>query len=288
MTRNESILIIDSELKDVVRQIESEIMQSFPSLLAYDLLTGRKQYLTHDFDPPWDYSGTLISHSENTSYKVADYEKVEDFLQEYTGNTIASYISNYGLFHETYENKYSNWVEEKYRDAHYCYFNEFGQESLETLVVDILGKSYLDHNNDDSNDLIESLVTQVEEFEDLSFLHAERLCSKLMGMDLLLVYKLGEQKAKEKIHRKRAESERVTKLMKDEKDAFHKRWPLLEKKYKLSFQKPFPNRIEMSDFEAFEHFLDQNHVSKEERALIAKHAPISFSNTVSNKLTAKN
>lgn len=291
MMRNESILVIESDLKDVVKQVEAEIMQSFPYLLSYDLLTGRKQKLTHDFDPPWDYSGTLISTPGNTSYNVADYEKVGDFLQEYTGNTIASYISNYGLLHETYEEKHSKWGEDKFRDAHYDYFNKLGKETLETLIVDILGKSYLDYDGDeheeDLNDLTEILITYVDEFEDLSFSYAESLYSKIMDMDLLLVYKLGEPEAKEDIHRQRVECERAEKLMREEEEAFYKWWPLLEKKYKLSFQKPFPKRIEMPDFESFAHFLDQHQVSIKERALIAKHAPISFSNSVSYKLKGK-
>lgn len=285
MPKRESTLIIkkiESELKEVIKWVDTEIKQSFPSLLSYDLLTGRKRYISHNFDPQWDHSGTLFSYSKNANFDLADYEKVEDFLEEYTGNSVATYISHHGLSHETYREKYSDWFGEQYRNAHYDYFYNLGSEVLGPLMLDIHGNDYLEQY--DTDDLINELIDEVEEFEDMSFLHAERLCSKINEMDLLLVYKLGEPKAKERLLQKQIERENATIQMRDEEDAFRKRWLLLEKKYRLTFQKPFPKRIEMRDFETFKHFLDQQHVSKEERALITKYAPISFSNSVFYKL----
>lgn len=287
MMKKESILIIkkiECELKEVVKKIETEIMQLLPPLLSYDLMTGSKRYISHDLDPPWDHSGTLFSCSTNGNFKLADYEKVEDFLEEYTGNSVATYISRHGLCHETYREKYSGWLEEQYHNAHYDYFNKLGSEVLKLLAKDIYDKDYLEQSDNDTDYLINELIDEFEEFEDMSFLHAEDLCSKISEMDLLLVYKLGEPEAKERLLQEQIKIENITRQMRDEKEVFHKRWLLLEKKYKLVFQKPFPERIEMPDFEIFKHFLDQHHVSKEERALIAKYAPISFSNAVINKL----
>jgi hypothetical protein len=215
---------------------------------------------------------------------MEEYEKVEDFLEEYTGNSVATYISRHGLAHETYREKYLEWFEEQYRDAHYDYFNKLGSEVVELLAMKVYGKEYIEQNTNDTNYLINVLIDEIEEFEDMSIPHAEDLCSKIGEMDLLLVYKLGELEAKERLLQEQIETENVTRQMRDEKAAFHKRWLLLEKKYRLAFQMPIPERIEMSDFEIFKHFLDQHHVSKEERTFIAKYAPISFSNAVLNKL----
>lgn len=69
----ESFLIIkriESDLKEIVKQTETKIMKSIPSLPSYDLRTSRKYYISHDYDPPWDHSGNLFtSLSGNVSQK---------------------------------------------------------------------------------------------------------------------------------------------------------------------------------------------------------------------------
>ncbi|WP_080873870.1 hypothetical protein [Oceanobacillus timonensis] len=284
MEMDSTLLIkkIETDLHEVADQIETEIMQLFSPLLSYDFMRGQKYYVSHEFDPPWDYSGTLFRCQTDENFNLDDYEKVADFLEEYTGNRIATYQSHCGLFHETYREKYSDWFEEQYRNAHYGYFNKLENEKLELLAMEIYNDGYLEKN--DIDDLINELINDMEEFEDMSILHAEYLCTKISEMDLLLVYKLGEPEAKNWLLQEQMEIENTARQMKEEKEAFDKRWLLLEKKYRLTFQKPFPKRIEKPDFQSFKHFLDKHHVSKEERILIAKYAPISFSNAVSHKL----
>ena len=161
---------IANELKEAALRTEKEIMNHFPPLLSYELLTGHQRYISHDFDPPWDSSGFLFSKSSDISFDISVYKKVEDFFVNYTGNSKATYTPGCGLYHETYVNKL---------------------------------------------------------------------------------------------------------------------WPLLEKKYKLTYQKPFPKRIEMPEFISFQQFLDDHNVQKQERVLIGKYAPISFSNSVFFKLSSK-
>ena len=280
---NDPILLIkriESELREMIRQTEVEIMQSFPAIFCYDLMTASKFYLSHDYDPPWDQSGTLFKCSTNEGFQVANYDTVENFFNEYTGNSVASYVSHHGIFYETYGENYFNWFVEKYRNTQYDYFKKLGHEVLDLLAKDIYEKNYWETKDLEINDLIYGLIDEIEEFEDMLFHYAEVTCSKIRMMDVHLIYKLGEQEAKEQIVQEQIERKKAEKQMRDEKEAFLKRWQLLENKYRLVFQKPFPKRIEMPDFEAFKNFLDQHDVSKEERGLIAKYAPISFSNRV--------
>src|SRR5690625_2480567 len=93
---------IESGLKGVVKETENEIMKLFPPLISYDLMTNLKLNISHDADPEWDHSGILYTNFPNENFDVADYESVDDFLEEYTGNSIATYVSHYGLHHETY------------------------------------------------------------------------------------------------------------------------------------------------------------------------------------------
>ena len=110
---------IARKLKEAALRTEKEIMNLFPPLLAYELLTGCQRYISHDFDPPWDSSGFLFSKSSDASFDIGVYKKVGDFFVNYTGNSEATYTSGCGLYHETYGEHYEEWMEEQYRNAHY-------------------------------------------------------------------------------------------------------------------------------------------------------------------------
>ncbi len=276
---------IARKLKEAALRTEKEIMNLFPPLLAYELLTGCQRYISHDFDPPWDSSGFLFSKSSDASFDIGVYKKVGDFFVNYTGNSKATYTSGCGLYHETYGEHYEEWMEEQYRNAHYSVLHMTDVEILLTLARETFGEDNFDTL--DMNSLIDDLLDAVEEFEDLSILHAENLRIKISEMDLLFVYKLGEKRAKERLHNEQMEMEQSKKQIELEKAAFNKLWPLLEKKYKLAYQRPFPKRIEMPEFTSFQQFLDDHNVQKQERVLIGKYAPISFSNSVFFKLSSK-
>ncbi|MCG7337036.1 hypothetical protein MHZ95_17385 [Sporosarcina sp. ACRSM] len=275
---------IEAELKETVRRTEKELMTLFPSRLSYDLLTGQKRYLSHELDPPWDHSGHLFTKLGDARFTIEQYGKVGDFFEEYTGNSIASFVSGCGLFYETYEEKYEGWMEEQFRDAHNTVLQSKDDEDLSMLTRAAFGVDSFDPNDKDF--LVDDLQNTFDELEDFSFLHAENLRMKISAMDLRFVFKLGEKQAKKRIYMEKLRMEQRAKQIELEKAAFNKLWSLLEKKYRLVYQKPFPKRIEMPDYAAFKKFLDDHNVQNWERALIGNYAPISFSNSVTFKLTS--
>ena len=276
---------IKTNLEVAARSTENEIKKLFPKQLSYDILTGQKRYITHDFDPPWDSSGNLFSKSIDANFDINDYDKVGDYFEEYTGNSQASFISGHGLYFETYGEYYREWIEDNYRDAHYDVFQEIDIEVLMAVASRVLTKDtiYLL----DKVDLINELTQVMDEFQDHSWGHAENLILEISEMDISFVYKLGEKQAKEQLHKEKIEIENKRKEIEKEKVAFNKIWSILEKKYRLANKKPFPKRIEMPDFKSFKHFLDEHKVPEHERVWISKYAPISFSNSVSFKLESK-
>ncbi|WP_062198105.1 hypothetical protein [Massilibacterium senegalense] len=61
------------------------------------ILIEKKYIVDHSCDPPWDFSGQLLCTYEN--FRLTDYETLQDFLEnEYTGQSIASFMSNCGFF----------------------------------------------------------------------------------------------------------------------------------------------------------------------------------------------
>ncbi|AOV07559.1 hypothetical protein [Sporosarcina ureilytica] len=270
------------DLKEEALRIEKEIMMQFPPLLGYDLLVGRKYYLSHNLDPPWDRSGHLYSKSIDATFDKKDYKKVKEFFEEFRGNSIASFVSGCGLYYETYGEYYKEWMIGKYQNAHYAVL-----ENLNIDVVTMLtGRSY-DKDSSDIEERVDCLMDEVNEFVDQSYFYAENLFLKIIEMDLHFVYKLGEKKARKRLHRMRVDMENEMKNIEQEKAVFNRFWPLLEKKHKLVYQKSFPSRIEMPEFESFQRFLQKQNVSEQEMNLIGKYAPISFSNSVTNKLQLK-
>jgi len=73
------------------------------------ILERPKYKIDHQGDPPWDCSG---QPRECGCFDVAQYNTLTEFLEEYTGESYASYISGYGLFHYTYEHDLSDLITE--------------------------------------------------------------------------------------------------------------------------------------------------------------------------------
>lgn len=75
------------------------------------------EYISDDYDPPWDCSGHLITEDmgekELLSYLCKKYYSLGDWAENtYTGVTIATGVSGCGLNHETYEDEIVQTIEE--------------------------------------------------------------------------------------------------------------------------------------------------------------------------------
>ena len=273
---------VSAKLKRATGEVEADIMSQFPSMLVYNLLTGVKRYITHDYDPPWDCSGSLYSNPTNNRFHVQQYDKVRDFFVEYTGNSIASYVSGCGLFYETYEEYYWEWMEQEFRSAQWSVVESLPDDVWIQLAHEIWGEEDVDLGDK------EMLICEfIEEFDDNLFIYIEELLAKIGDMTMQLAYGLGEDQAMERIRKEDEEQRKRAVQIEKERAEFKTFWPLLEKEYRLTYQKEIPKIIEMLEYPSFKQFLDQHHIDKNKRRLIAKYAPISFSNKVEFKLLKK-
>lgn len=180
-------------LEETTNKTEEFIIKTFPSQLSYDLLTNRKYKKTHDYDPPWDNSGEVLGVLNDTAFHLNDYKNVSDFFKEYTGNWVPTFISGYGKYHKTYGDKYEEWFEEQFRDAHYDYLNSVSLHLLSILAKENFGETYVVKHNDHIKQLVNDLCEEIEDFEDHSMLKANEILEKVAEMNILFVYKLGEK-----------------------------------------------------------------------------------------------
>ncbi len=83
-------------------------------LFVYWVIQGIERRISHGFDPPWDSSGSIRQSKADPLMLLARYQTLRDWAEnEYTGNSIATYISGMGLDWETFEKAVSNDIEER-------------------------------------------------------------------------------------------------------------------------------------------------------------------------------
>jgi hypothetical protein len=123
----------NTELSRLLEALRAELHERYSELragvavwFAYAILYNPKYRISHDLDPPWDNSGQLYIRSMSRSdihyltpgstdqegFDLDQYERLNGFLEEYTGQNRASYVSGCGLFYETYDEALSEFIQE--------------------------------------------------------------------------------------------------------------------------------------------------------------------------------
>ena len=81
----------------------AEFTREVSAWVAYTLLFETKHKISHSADPPWDHSGSAWDTGQ--PYKLADYESLGAFLEEYTGESTATFESRRGLSWSTFSDE---------------------------------------------------------------------------------------------------------------------------------------------------------------------------------------
>ncbi|MFD0712131.1 hypothetical protein [Paenibacillus sp. GCM10027626] len=272
-------------VESISEQIRSRVEEKFQILfssiaeeLAYDFLFSPKYIVTHDYDPPWDHSGMLLQINEK--FSLEDYSCVEDFFEEYTGQSRASYMSGCGFFYDTFEEKY----EEQIREFVYGCIVEVLAGIDDTTLIELLLEHGYEVSEAEKNDIIQT-VTDYELFDEPFWYHYEILDRiKLCNFELMILR--GRNEAMKRYETKRLkikearERTEARERIEAEKEVAQKLWNKLEKLYKLQMGGKQLLKVEMKDYETFVSFLDQNQVSREERIMLAKYMGDKLSNKV--------
>ena len=87
---------------------QKKYRQLVANWFAYQIMYSSRYEEDYSNCPPWDSSGE-IRHVG--SFNLADYETLESFLEEPTGQTEASYVSGCGFFHIRFEKELQEIIE---------------------------------------------------------------------------------------------------------------------------------------------------------------------------------
>ena len=96
-------LLHDLPAFKVTVQWRAAFQQIVGKLYVRWVLKGIERTLSHDSDPPWDYSGSMRQSRGDSVLMRVRHQTLHDWAHaEYTGESRATYVSGYGLHWLTY------------------------------------------------------------------------------------------------------------------------------------------------------------------------------------------
>ncbi len=238
---------LEVKLKELFQENINDYIKTVSDWLAYIILTDNKKVVSHEDDPPWDYSGRLINL--NDEYNLEDYTNLLDFVDnEYNGVSSPTFMSRIGLIHEDYfydlERLTMEWM----------------NKQLELVIKKLIAedskllKEWIEGLNESSFDIRNpSKIVEELHFEDMLgdflMLSSTDLQELVLYMDIKFLYKKGESQAEERIRieRTKMEKERKKEIKKREKaeDILDK----IKKRYKLKYGEDLNVKIDKRLYE---------------------------------------
>ena len=125
---------LEEGLDVLLEQEKAKILETIFSDIIYDFYTCNKYTLSHDYDPPYDYSGSLSK--TNLPYCLEDYETIGEFLEEYTGDSMATYVSGWGMRYLDFASYYADEINERLCKIAYEFIEKLDSELFKTLAID--------------------------------------------------------------------------------------------------------------------------------------------------------
>lgn len=113
-------------IQEKIGEYEEDYLDKVREMVVTIIVYGEKYDIDHSKNPEWDYSGETYITGER--FNPDDYNKLEDLLDEYTGEKEPSFMSGCGFFHDRYEKD----------------FEELTREFIWSVVREVVKSVYLD------------------------------------------------------------------------------------------------------------------------------------------------
>lgn len=276
-------------MTDIVQRYNTLLEESYDDFLervavivAYIFLYESRYEITHEWDPPYDYSGQVVKTKEPFSFE--DYKTIKDLWSAYTGDSHPIFVSGCGMGHSTYYELF----DEIAMDYVFELLDVVAQEIVFIKDMDVL--ALLGFKSDGEIPDVSDIVSELHEYFsdwDSTTKMASDLLHDIGHCNLKELYERGEDKAKE---------QRASEIKKNKEDAERNivnRRKCEEVKVKLmtlyeeTFHEPFRkvDKIDAERYLTFKIFFKDNFTAEELRLLLiyASYPPL-FSNSVSSKL----
>lgn len=260
---------------------KTEVLDTINTEIVRRFLFGEKYKLIHDFDPPWDCSGTLVKI--NKKFNLHDYKKVGNFLEEYNGNMKATYMSGLGFVPETFEEDVEYLINDEIKKLLEQVVQEL--ESVEMQELRRVLKETAGEEIDNDDDIAEAI------------LFADLIGEEVIELSETILEDVKEQPFKEVVekYKDRAtknEEEYLTRLREEmerkkrEKAEAIATWEKIKRLYKRFFGKDVPEKIEKGvEYGKLKNLLDvTDEIPEEDIRKVGKYLSSQFSNSVDSEL----
>ena len=284
------IVNLKADLDVLLEKMRLSILETIYFDIIYNFYTSKKNIITHEYDPPYDHSGILIRTDK--SFHFNDYDTIGDFLEEQTGESIPTFISGYGLSYSTYEEYYCNKIEEVYTQVVYEFLSALDVNVLDQMFIEShLHNDYEKAKQSKNLNEMQYLIGEIADYYD--FIYKVWDLQEMTMKDIKKEsFKLWYSKLSNSVRKQVLEDREIAqqkyeenqiRISKDKRE-FSVIWDGLSKEYMSVYHEEMPKRIESPQFPEFMKFLKTNGIEGRHFELIALYAPISFSNSVTDKL----
>lgn len=99
---DKAVMLIGERISNIIKELNSKLLE---------IIKNNSKYEVEIVDVGYDVS----EHARPTGKRldIHDYLTIKEFLEELTGNTIATYVSGAGLRAETYEDYFQDLIMRK-------------------------------------------------------------------------------------------------------------------------------------------------------------------------------
>jgi hypothetical protein len=217
--------LLEMKLNQKVKENFNLYITVVAKWLAMVILSDKPKYVVvHDYDPSWDFSGSL-EHKGHLNLR--DYNILEDFLDEYTGATLPSYVSGCGLFHQRYVENLEEITRFWLSDQLDLVVQEIFPHLTKEIVEDIIEEIY-------SADLLGDLLIELE----------VGLIDRTAKIDVNYLYKLGKEKATHQLKLKHMENLKRQEEEDKQRKIAEQLWTKVKAMYELRYSNTIPNYID--------------------------------------------
>lgn len=275
--------------QELSKQIQEEIgdyVQTVATWLSKILLTEKQVRIIHDFDPPWDQSGTAIRTSE--PFDIESYTDLESFVEtEYTGNSTPSFVSGCGLFHDSFADELRELTDTWLNDRLHAIIESIVAVKHPSILSIITELNESESAYPYPYTLEDHLIDLIHEAYVVLDLH-HHLISAVQQTSLIYLHRLGYERAVEEIQQANLDAEKK-RIQKEKNTAAAKRsWDQLSRFHQLHYGEPIPHYIDMPYFKALILPILKASFSSEKDAqnirYIGRYLAHFFSNSVAEKL----
>ena len=217
-------------------------------------LTETQTDITHDYDPPWDSSGTI--YDTEKPFNADDYTNLFSFTEnEFNGDSHPSFESGMGIFHDCYSDELNSltddWIQSQLGETVKKLVEEDNQLLTEYAKLreeeEIIKKEQFRTAEE---------ITELLNYDDILsdfivFDYPVKLKEIVGKMEIKFLLKIGHKQAKEEIKQVQILMQKNMDEHEINQKKAEKYWAKICKLHKLRYQKAMPSKVEKAYYDQY-------------------------------------